>query len=52
MQVIAMVCPIHLKGGAGHDSNLPLCIWMALVNIVLKMLDKGDCAGKNGPVEI
>jgi hypothetical protein len=25
---------------------------MDLVNTVLKVLDKGDCEGRNGPVEI
>jgi hypothetical protein len=52
MQLTALVCPIHRNGGAGHDSNLPLCIWIALVNTVLKTFDKGDCAGRKGPVEI
>ena len=46
------LCPIHLKGGAGHDNFLPLCILMALVNRVLKIVDKGDCEGRNGPVDI
>ena len=25
---------------------------MALVNRVLKLIDKGDCVGRNGPVDI
>jgi len=51
MQVIAWVCPIHEDGGAGHDDNLPLTTSMALVNLVLKVLDKVECKGKKGRVE-
>jgi len=35
-------CPIHCNGGAGHENNFPRCTLMALVNHLLKMLDKGD----------
>ena len=45
-------CPIQCNGGAGHDNNFPLCILMILGNHSLKMLDKGDCEGRKGPVEI
>ena len=45
-------CPIHCNGGVGHDNNFPLCILILLVNHLLKMLDKGDCEGRKGPVEI
>ena len=46
------VCPLHLKGFAGHDDNFPLCTLMAFVNRVLKIVDNGDSDGKNGCVEI
>ena len=49
---IKSVCPTHCNGGVGHDNNFPLCILMALVNHVLKMVDKGDSEGRKGPVEI
>jgi hypothetical protein len=49
--VIEPECPIHCIG-AGHDNNFPVCILMVLVNHLLKMLDKGDCEGRKGPVEI
>jgi len=52
MEAITSVCPIHCNGGAGHVNNLPLCILIVLVNHLLKMLDKGDCEGRKGPVEI
>ena len=51
MQVIALVCPIHDNGGAGHDDNLPLTTSMALVNIVLKVFDKVERKGKKERVE-
>jgi hypothetical protein len=46
------VCPVHSKGGAGHDDRFPTRILMALVNSLLNILDKGDCEGRNGRVEI
>jgi len=52
MQVIASVCPIHCNGGAGHDNNFPFRILMDFVNRVLKMVDKGDCEGRKGPIDI
>src|SRR5258706_130367 len=54
MQLTPAVCPIHVDGGVGHDNNFPLCIPMALalVNLVLKRMDKGDCEGRKGPVEM
>ena len=50
--VTLLVCPIHSNGGAGHDNNFPFCILMVFVNDVLKVVDKGDSEGRNGPVEI
>ena len=52
MQLTQLVCPIHSNGGAGHDSNFPLFTSMPLVNWVQKMVDKSDCEGKKGRVEI
>ena len=52
MQLMVLVCPIHSKGGAGHANNFPLTTLMALVNHVLKVVDEGDCEGRNGRVEI
>ena len=52
MDVTAEVCPIHCNGGAGHDTNFPLCILMDLGSHVLKIVDKGDSEGRKGPVEI
>ena len=52
MQLMASVCPIHSNGGAGHANNFPLTTLMALVNDVLKAVDKGDCKGRKGRVEI
>ena len=49
---IMLVCPTHCNGGAAHDNNFPVFILMALVNQVLKMVDKGDSEGRKGPVEI
>ena len=46
------VCPVHSRGGAGHDDWPPTRILMALVNALLKILDKGDCEGRNGRPEI
>jgi len=46
------VCPVHPKGGAGHDVWLPTRILMAPVNSLLNILSKGDCEGRNGRVEI
>jgi len=46
------MCPVHRNGGAGHENNFPVFILIALVNLVLKMVDKGDCEGRKGPVEI
>jgi hypothetical protein len=51
MQVIELVCPIHDNGGAGHDDNLPFTTSIALVNLVLKVLDKVERKGKKGRVE-
>ena len=39
-------------GGAGHDDWFPTRILMALVNLPLRFLDKGDCDGRNGRPEI
>ena len=47
-----LVCPVHINGGAGHDASFPTRIFMALVNSLLNIFDKGDCEGRNGPVEI
>jgi len=46
------VCPVHFKGGAGHDNNFPVSILITLVNVVLKIVDKGDCEGRKGADEI
>ena len=46
------VCPLRLKGFAGHDNSFLLCILIAFVNCVLKIVDNGDSDGKNGCVEI
>ena len=51
MHLIAAVCPIHSNGGAGHDDNLPPTTSMALVNLVLKVVDKVERKGKKGRVE-
>jgi len=45
-------CPVHFNGGPGHDDKFPTRTLMPLVNSLLKVLDKGDCEGKNGLVEI
>ena len=45
-------CPVHFRGGAGHDDCPPARILMALVNSLLNILDKGDCEGRNGRPEI
>ena len=50
--VIASECPVHCNGGAGHDNSFPLCTLMDLVNHLLNVIDKGDCEGRKGPVEI
>ena len=52
MQLTAPARSIHSSGGAPHDNSFPLDILMALVNLVLKVIDKGDCEGRKGPVEI
>ena len=52
MQLTAPVCPIHCNGGTGHDNNFPLCNLMDLVNHLPNMVDKGDCEGRKGPVDI
>src|SRR5258708_37384622 len=52
MQQTELMCPIHSRGGAGHDTNFPFRILMALVNAALKMTDKCDCDGRKGRVEI
>ncbi len=44
--------PLNSTGGAGHDDWFPTCTLMALVNSLLKILDKGDCEGRNGCPEI
>ena len=49
--VLAPVFPIDSDGGAGHDNNFPFCILMALGDRLLKMGDRGDSKGRNGPVE-
>ena len=46
------MCPTHSNCGAGHDSNFPIFVLMPLVKFVLKMVDKWDCEGKKGRVEI
>ena len=46
------VCPVHSRGGAGHEDWLPTRNLMALVNSLLKILDKGDSEGRNGRPEI
>jgi len=52
MHLTVSVCPVHIDGGAGHDSNFPLCISMVLVNLVLNMVDICDSKGRKGPVDI
>ena len=52
MQLTPSECPIHSNGGAGHDSNFPLFTSMPLANCVQKMVDKCDCDGRKGRVEI
>ena len=47
-----LVCPVHSNGGGGHDDSFPTRILMGLVNSLLNILDKGDCDGMNGCVEI
>ena len=51
-QWMVAVCPVHFNDGAGHDNNSPAHILMAPVNSLLKMLDRGDCEGRKGGVEI
>ena len=51
-QVTLLRCPLHRKGGTGHDNDFPLCILIALVNRVLNIIDNGDSDGRNGCVEI
>src|SRR5260221_14756726 len=46
------LCPIHSNGGAGHDSNLPLCILIVLVSPALMVRDKPEADGRKGPAEI
>src|SRR5260370_36620668 len=52
MQMTAPLCPIHSNGGAGHDNNFPLCIFMPIVNPALNVRDKPESDGRKGPVEI
>ena len=52
MQLTPPVWPIHCNGGAGHDGSFPLRILMPLGNHVLKIVDKSDCDGRKGPVDI
>src|SRR5258708_26761557 len=52
MQMMAPLCPIHSNGGAGHDNKFPLRIFIPLVNPALKVRDKPESDGRNGPVEI
>ena len=52
MHLTALMCPVHTNGGAGHDNSLPLCTLIDLVNHVLKTVDRGDCKGRKGLVEI
>ena len=52
MQLTQLVCPVHSNGGAGHDRNFPLFISMPLVNWLQKVVDKCDCEGRKGRVEI
>jgi hypothetical protein len=46
------MCPVHFNGDAGHDNRFPVRLFIPLVNSLLKMLNKGDCKGRNGRVEI
>ena len=52
MDMTMRECPTHCDGGAGHDNNLPFCILIVLENHLLNVIDKGDCEGRKGPVEI
>ena len=52
IDLTTLECPIHCNGGAGQDNNFPFCTLIVLVNHLLKVLDKGDCEGRKGPVEI
>ena len=52
MQRIPLVCPIHFNGGAGHDNIFLDFVSIPLVKCVLKVVDKWDCEGKKGRVEI
>ncbi len=49
---MSSACPVHSNGGAGHDDSFPTRTLMALVNSLLKILNKGDLEGRNGRVEI
>ena len=49
---IALECPVHCNGGAGHDNNFPFCISIVLENHLMNVVDKGDCEGRKGPAEI
>jgi hypothetical protein len=49
---MVLACPVHFNGGAGHDNRFPARILMTLSNSLLNMLDKGDCEGRNGGVEM
>ena len=46
------VCPVQSTGAADHEDWFPTRILMALVNSLLKILDKGDCEGRNGRPEM
>ena len=52
MLTIGLACPVHSTGSVGHDDWFPTHILMALVNSLLKLLDKGDCEGRNGLPEM
>ena len=45
-------CPAHSNGDAGHDDKFSARTLVALVNSLLMGLDKGDCEGRSGLVEI
>ena len=51
MQLMALVCPTHFNGSAGHDNEFPFSILMDLVNLMLKVLHKVEAKGKKGRIE-
>jgi len=52
MQWTLPVWPFHCNGGTGHVDNFPCRTLMPLENRVPNIVDKGDCEGRKGPVEI